>query len=109
MGEFVTRRERHRLLQRQLRSLQFAASEINHTEVRQRIKIVRRFCQDLLINFFGGAVLAFVETLFGLPGEVDNIRRNVRLKNRGNRVLGRTLDRRVSRHRFFRSGRSRRS
>ena len=107
-GKFVVRRERDRFFQGEFGGLEFSRPEINDAEIRQRIEIIRRLSQHLLINLFGAVIFAFVEILLRLPGKIDNVRGNVRFKYRGDAVTGRNLRRRVGRHRFIggrRSGR----
>ncbi len=76
--EFVVGRERDRFFQGQLGGFEFASPKINDAEVGERVKIVRRFGQDFLINFFGRTIFAFIEVLLGLPGKIDNVLRNER-------------------------------
>jgi len=80
VGEFVVGRECDRFFQSQLGGLEFAGSEINDAQIGKRIKIVRRFGQDFLISFFCRPEFALLETLLCLPSEINNVRRNVRLK-----------------------------
>src|SRR5256714_6682630 len=64
--EFILRRERDRLLQRQLGRFPFAGAEINDAEIAERIQIVRRFGQDLLISLFRGAIFSLLEIVLGV-------------------------------------------
>ena len=69
MRELVLGRQRDCFLEGQLRRFPFSGSEINDAEIRERIKVVRRFRQKFLILLLSRAILAFLKILLGVTRE----------------------------------------
>ena len=71
-------RQRRRLFQSQFSCFQFTGSEVDHPEIRERIKVVRAFRQDVLVLFLRRTIFAAIEIVFRLTRHGDQLFRDGR-------------------------------